>query len=126
MNKPERKSQNRRRPEPGAKGRWQWVLAFLLAGVSQFASADNDVVFFHNGDRLTGEVKSLERGKFRFKTAATDTISIEWDDVAYLSSDQNIQVEWELNVYNSYDSDPAGQGAEKNDYGISTSVGWDF
>ncbi|NIV16963.1 MAG: DUF481 domain-containing protein [Woeseiaceae bacterium] len=55
--------------------------------------AKNDVVIFDNGDRLTGEVKSLERGKLRFKTAATDTISIEWDDVAFLTSEQNIQVE---------------------------------
>lgn len=59
------------------------------------ASANTDVVIFDNGDRLTGEVKSLERGRLRFKTAATDTISIEWDDVALLTSDQNIQVETE-------------------------------
>ena len=55
--------------------------------------ADSDVVVIDNGDRLTGEVKSLERGRLRFKTDATDTVSIEWDNVAYLSSDQNIQVE---------------------------------
>jgi len=59
------------------------------------AADKTDVVTFVNGDRLTGEVKSLERGKLRFKTAATDTISIEWDDVAFLKSDQNIQVETE-------------------------------
>ncbi len=57
------------------------------------APARSDVVIFVNGDRLTGEVKSLERGKLRFKTAATDTIAIEWDDVAFLTSNQNIQVE---------------------------------
>jgi len=57
------------------------------------ASANTDVVVFDNGDRLTGEIKSLERGRLRFKTDATDTISIEWDNVAFLSSDQNIQVE---------------------------------
>ena len=57
-----------------------------------FGAAKTDVVVFKNGDRLTGEVKSLERGRLRFKTDATDTISIEWDDGAYLNSDQNIQV----------------------------------
>jgi hypothetical protein len=57
--------------------------------------AQTDVVIFANGDRLTGEIKSLERGRLRFKTAATDTIAIEWDDVAYLKSDQNIQLETE-------------------------------
>ncbi len=65
-------------------------LSVLFTGISQ---ANTDVVIINNGDRLTGEVKSLERGRLRFKTDATDTISIEWDDVAYLSSNQNIQVE---------------------------------
>jgi hypothetical protein len=67
--------------------------AVLTIIFSTCAVAKTDVVIFDNGDRLTGEVKSLERGKLRFKTAATDTISIEWDDVASLTSDQNIQVE---------------------------------
>ncbi|MEJ2256613.1 MAG: DUF481 domain-containing protein [Woeseiaceae bacterium] len=69
-----------------------WLLALLLACESA-VSADTDVVIFENGDRLTGELKSLERGKLRFKTDATGTISIEWDKVAYLRSDQNVQVE---------------------------------
>lgn len=69
--------------------------AVLIISFSTCAVAKTDVVIFVNGDRLTGEVKSLERGKLRFKTAATDTISIEWDDVARLTSDQNIQVETE-------------------------------
>ena len=79
----------------GNDGR-RWVfryLTLLLISVSGIANANTDVVVFKNGDRLTGEVKSLERGHMRFKTDATDTISIEWDEVVYLSSDQNIQVE---------------------------------
>ena len=59
------------------------------------AHANTDVVVFLNGDRLTGELKSLERGLLRFKTDATNTIRIEWDKVAYVSSDQNVQVETE-------------------------------
>lgn len=58
-----------------ANRRWSWILVSLLAGVPQFANANTDVVYFHNGDRLTGDIKSLERGKLRFKTAATNTIS---------------------------------------------------
>ncbi len=71
---------------------WLYAAPLLCCGVG-LASANSDVVIFGNGDRLTGEVKSLERGKLRFKTAATDTIAIEWDDVANLSSVQNLQVE---------------------------------
>ena len=33
---------------------------------------------------------------------------------------------WELSVYDSYDSDPVLDDAEKNDYGIVTSLGWEF
>ena len=33
---------------------------------------------------------------------------------------------WELSIYDSFDSDPVLQDAEKNDYGIITSLGWDF
>ena len=68
-------------------------LALILLLLTGTAFAEDDVVIFKNGDRLTGEVKSLERGRLRFKTDATDTINIEWDEVAFLSSDQNIQVE---------------------------------
>lgn len=72
-----------------------FVATISALSVPADAAENTDVVTFLNGDRLTGEVKSLERGKLRFKTAATDTISIEWDDVAFLTSDQNIQVETE-------------------------------
>ena len=68
-------------------------LLLLLTILSGVAYAKTDVVVFNNGDRLTGDLKSLERGRLRFKTDATGTINIEWDEVAYLSSDQNIQVE---------------------------------
>ena len=72
------------------------LIATFIAFTLPAAAADKtDVVLIVNGDRLTGEVKSLERGRLRFKTAATDTISIEWDDVASLRSNQNIQVETE-------------------------------
>ena len=69
-----------------------WLLALLFAWESAI-SADTDTVIFENGDRLTGELKSLQRGKLKFKTDATGTISIEWDKVAYLRSEQNVQVD---------------------------------
>ena len=57
---------------------------FAFVSLSASAAAKTDIVIVVNGDSLTGEVKSLERGRLRFKTDATDTISIEWDDVAWL------------------------------------------
>ncbi len=46
-----------------------------------------------NGDRITGEVKRLERGKLEFKTDDMGTIYIEWDKVARLRSNQHQDVE---------------------------------
>ena len=70
-----------------------YVAALIAISMPAIAADKTDILVFVNGDRLTGEVKSLERGRLRFNTDATGTISIEWDDVLYLQSDQNIQVE---------------------------------
>ena len=71
------------------------LLLIIALGFSIAARAGNDVVIFKNGDRLTGEVKSLERGRLRFDSDATGTIPVEWDEVALLTSEQNVQVETE-------------------------------
>ena len=72
-------------------------LCVLVALVSftypQFASADTDVVEFGDGSRMVGELKSMGRGKLAFKTDSTGTINIEWEDVRYVETDQNTQVE---------------------------------
>jgi hypothetical protein len=57
------------------------------------AAPKTDIVIFKNGDRLTGEVKSLKRGKLNLNTDATGVIAIEWDKIAKVISNQNIQVE---------------------------------
>ncbi|HEU4619629.1 MAG TPA: DUF481 domain-containing protein [Gammaproteobacteria bacterium] len=45
-----------------------------------------------NGDRLTGDIKSLDRGKIRVETDATDTIEIKWEYVSGLESRQYFEV----------------------------------
>ena len=68
------------------------VLASLwLLPVS--AAPKTDVVIFKNGDKLTGEFKSLRRGRLNLNTDATGTIAIEWDKISGVVSNQNIQVE---------------------------------
>lgn len=67
------------------------VLLVLSATVD--GAPRTDILIFQNGDRLTGEVKGLERGKLSFKTDATGTISVEWDKVASVQSDQYLEVE---------------------------------
>ncbi len=46
-----------------------------------------------NGDQLTGEVKSLDRGRLRFKTEDLGTVEIEWVKVATLTTKERFEVE---------------------------------
>jgi hypothetical protein len=66
---------------------------FIQASNAALAAPKTDILIFHNGDRLTGEIKSLKRGRLSFNTDATGTINIEWDKVAQLISNQFIQLE---------------------------------
>lgn len=67
--------------------------ALLVLSTTAVAAPKTDILVFQNGDRLTGEVKGLERGKLSFNTDATGTISIEWDKVASVQSEQYLEVE---------------------------------
>jgi hypothetical protein len=61
------------------------ILALILLPASAQA-AKTDVVVLNNGDRITGEIKALERGRLRYSTDAMGTIYIEWDDIDTVSS----------------------------------------
>lgn len=66
------------------------LLSVLPAGTATAQKTDKLVV--RNGDELTGEVKSLASGRLSFKTAATDTINVEWDHVVVVTSDLFFEV----------------------------------
>jgi hypothetical protein len=58
------------------------IAAMVLSSVGAApAHAQTDIAVFKNGDRLTGEIKSLDRGKVSFDTPATGVINLEWDDI---------------------------------------------
>jgi hypothetical protein len=68
-------------------------LAILLT-VSLTARAERtDVVYLKNGDRITGEVKSLYHAKLEFKTDHMGTLYIEWEDIREIVSDTGQAVE---------------------------------
>ena len=70
------------------------ILLAILLTVSFSAFAEKtDVVFLHNGDRITGEVKGLSRGKLEFKTDHMGTVFIEWDDIRKIISPTGQAVE---------------------------------
>jgi hypothetical protein len=55
--------------------------ALLLLATSPAWAAKTDIVVLKNGDRITGEVKNLERGKLAFSTDTMGTVYIDWLDI---------------------------------------------
>lgn len=69
-------------------------LAMLLSVLPVAASVGGtDVVQVANGDRFTGTVSRLDRGKLSFSTDAAGTIAISWSQVVRLTSSQKLDVE---------------------------------
>ncbi len=60
------------------------IIAFFLMAFfeeSNAASSKIDTVYFQHGDRLTGELISLNKGILKLKTNDVGTVSIEWQNV---------------------------------------------
>ncbi len=51
-----------------------------------------DVVTLANGDRITGEVSTLSRGRLEYKTDDEGTLYIEWDKVATVTAAGQFEV----------------------------------
>ena len=70
------------------------IMLALLACISANASAQRktDVVKMFNGDRVTGEIKTLTAGILSFSTDSMGTIKIEWQDIASLQSKYNYEI----------------------------------
>lgn len=63
------------------------LAGFMALGAAGSAlAAKTDVVTLKNGDRITGEVKRLDRGRLRYSTDDMGTIYIEWDKIAKVVS----------------------------------------
>jgi uncharacterized protein DUF481 len=71
---------------------WAGALGLILNASSVFG-AMTDVVVLRNGDRLTGEVRQLDRGSLTFKTDDIGTLAIEWDKVQSVTASATFEVE---------------------------------
>jgi len=67
--------------------------ALLLAALPAAARDKTDVVVLRNGDRLTGEIKGMSRGKLDVNTDDAGRLSIEWVKVQRVSSTHQYEVE---------------------------------
>lgn len=75
--------------------RWLLVLMVPWLPLPAGAAPKTDVIVLVNGDRLTGEIKSLEHNRLKLSTYHMGTVYIEWDKVARVQSDQYLLLERE-------------------------------
>ena len=74
------------------------IVPILLLGISLSprleARAKSDVLVMKNGDRITCEIKKLEKGQLLIKTDyTTGTIALDWGQVDQIESSELFQVE---------------------------------
>lgn len=75
---------------------WHSALSLALCAITSQAFADKtDVVELRNGDRVTCEIKNLERGRLQVSTDSMSTVYIEWKDILRISSKETYVLELE-------------------------------
>jgi hypothetical protein len=99
---------------------------FVLATLASFAilaipelarAAKHHVIVLANGDRITGEVEVLERGRLQFSTDDAGTVSIEWPKLRELTAAPE-QFEVETTVGKRYVGS-LGPGAQPGELSVA-------
>lgn len=68
--------------------------AFALATVLSLAApAGADELVLSNGDRLTGKVEGMSKGKLHFDSALAGKVTVAWTEVVSLTSETPVKVE---------------------------------
>lgn len=65
----------------------------LMTATSAFGRDKTDVITLRNGDRITCEIKQLDRGKLTVSTTYMKTIDIEWRGIESVESQFGFEVE---------------------------------
>jgi hypothetical protein len=71
------------------------AIVFVIASVSSapaWAQRRTDVITLLNGDRITGEIMKLDRGRLEIKTDDAGTIDVEWEKVAAVQATRQFEV----------------------------------
>ncbi len=69
-----------------------YLTLLCLCSLPAHATRKTDVITLYNGDRVTGEIKSMAGGLLSLSTDAMDTISIQWQEIADIQSKYNYEV----------------------------------
>src|SRR5687767_14173909 len=69
------------------------VFLNVLFVVTTLAKNVDDVVVLKNGDRLTGEIKGLQRGELRFKSDyMAEAVRLDWSRVQSIQSKSTFMI----------------------------------
>src|SRR5678816_1079029 len=69
------------------------VCLVFLSALTARANSNEDVVVLKNGDRMTGEIKGLQRGELRFKSDyMAESVRLDWTKVASLESKSTFMI----------------------------------
>ena len=68
-------------------------LLFIAGGQSSLFAAKIDTVFLQQGDRITGEVKSMENNYLRLSTHDVGTVKVEWNKIDSVKILNSMRVE---------------------------------
>lgn len=72
------------------------IAALFLTGTSETHAQTEDTfrdkIYLKNGDRITGNIKELDRGKLRVKTTTMDTVYLDWLDVESIESNTYLRI----------------------------------
>ena len=70
------------------------AFAFVVSsGTLATAQPKADVVRLANGDRVTGEIVNVNRGRLELSTDDAGTIEFEWDNIASVESTRQFDIE---------------------------------
>ena len=69
------------------------LASFLLACPSAALAAKTDVVVLKNGDRVTGEVKGVDRARLELSTDTMSSVYIEIEEISEITAQENFEVE---------------------------------
>ena len=70
-----------------------WIVTLIVVMPAVVHAQRSDVVEVTNGDRITGTVSRLLRGRLEFRTDSAGTLSIIWEQVVRLTSAENLDIE---------------------------------
>src|SRR5262252_1358597 len=66
------------------------LLIGILSAPAAWGADKTDVVTLRNGDRITGDVDGLSRGRLSLKTDDAGTIQIEWNKILRIEAKQRL------------------------------------